>query len=158
MLLYLIRHGDSESSAKTDEERALTPEGRESVVQMARHIAQLGAAPAVLLSSPLIRARETAEAFCRAWSMEMRTVDWLLPPLHPSQVLEELRKLRETEIALVGHLPNLGLILGTLIWGLPPKEVVIPKAGVAYLKLTSWDPGTAKLQWLLTPATTTSSA
>jgi phosphohistidine phosphatase SixA len=69
----------------------------------------------------------------------------------PSLVLQELRKYSEEGIALVGHLPNLGLLLGSLVWGLPPKEVVIPKGGVGFLNLFSWDPGTAKLKWVLTP-------
>ncbi len=149
MELYLIRHGASENFAASDESRALTPEGREDVERVASHVTESFEAPSLLLSSPYQRAVQTAECFANRWDLPIQTAEWLQPPVEPSKVLAELRKLAEQNIALVGHLPNLGLLLGTLVWGLPPKEVVLPKGGIALLRLPAWEPGSAKLQWLL---------
>lgn len=151
MFLYLIRHGDAEMGAMPDEQRGLTPAGLTDIQKISKHISRMEGRPEQLFSSPFLRAKQSAEPFSQSWDLKIQAVDWLLPGVAPSQVLGELRKYSEEGIALVGHLPNLGLVLGTLVWGLPPKEVVIPKSGVAFLNLTAWDPGTAKLQWLLTP-------
>lgn len=153
MNLYLIRHGESESGDKPDEERALTPAGLEQATAMARRVTGFPDPPTVLFSSPLLRARQTAEPFGQGWNLSIQTAEWLRPMVEPSDVIETLQQRSEEAIALVGHLPNLGLLLGTLVWGLPPKEIVIPKGSVAFLKLSSWEPESAKLRWMLTPDT-----
>lgn len=151
MHLYLIRHGESEEKAIPDEERVLTPAGFQAVRKIARYVTELPDEPTALFSSPLRRAVETARVFSDGWEIPVQTVDWLLPPVEPSRVLEELRKMNYETMALVGHLPNLGLILGTLVWGLPPKETTLPKGGVALLHVSNYEPGCAKIRWLLTP-------
>jgi phosphohistidine phosphatase len=153
MILFLIRHGDAEAGAQPDPERCLTPEGREAIVRLARKITGLAEAPSLLLSSPFTRAIQTAEAFRDGWDIPLQIVDWLVPQAEPSKVLSELGRRPEQSVALVGHLPCLGLLLGTLVWGLPPKEVVLPKGGAACLSLSRWEAGSAKLKWLLSPET-----
>lgn len=134
-----------------DEARRLTARGREDVRRMAEHLGTLGRRPARLFASPLVRARETAEEFARIWGLSIEFVDWLCPGVPPSRTLEELRGLQPADLALVGHMPNLGLLLGLLTWGLPPKEVAIAKGGVALLKIAALEPGDAVPRWLLTP-------
>ena len=151
MLLYLIRHGEAEETTKPDAERDLTQNGKEQVEKLAAKITSTVEAPTLLLSSPFKRAVQTAEAFRDGWDIPLEIVDWLLPWSEPSQVLEELKNLPQQSIALVGHLPCLGLLLGTLVWGLPPKEVALPKAGVCCLSFQDWEPAAAKLKWLLSP-------
>ena len=149
MNLYLIRHGDSESD-KPDELRALTPVGRDAASKAAKWVTKIVEKPQVLFASPLKRAKETAEPFARGWNTNVETAEWLRANVEPSAVIEELKKRKEQDIVLVGHLPNLGLLLATLVWGLPPKEVIIPKGGVAYLDVKSWEPGNSKLKWMVT--------
>ncbi len=148
MNLYLIRHGESETD-KPDSERDLTLIGRDNVVKMSRWITEVCKPPVAIFSSPLKRAYETAKYFAGPWNLEIRQVEWLLSDVEPSKVIGELLKLSQKSVALVGHLPNLGLLLGTLIWGMPPKEIVIPKAGVALLDLERVEPGSAKLKWMV---------
>lgn len=151
MHLYLIRHGDCEGMEKPDEERALTEAGLQAIERIATYVTALNEPPADIFSSPYRRAIQTAEFFQRGWDRPIEEKEWLLPNVSPANVLDQLAEYAEADCALVGHLPNLGLVLGSLVWGLPPKEIVIPRGGVAHLTLETLEPATAKLRWLLTP-------
>lgn len=151
MELYLIRHGECGGEGSGSEGPPLTHEGNEQVRRISSHILELGAGPSALYCSPLLRAIQTAESFSKVWGLQAQCVDWLLPGASPATVLQKLREMQNDSLALVGHLPNLGLLLGVMVWGLPPKEVLIPRGGVAFLHFNNWDPGTAKLKWLLSP-------
>jgi phosphohistidine phosphatase SixA len=148
MNLYLIRHGDSETD-KPDEERALTTLGRENVSKVAQWVTQISEAPSMIFSSPLKRALETAEPFAKAWNKKIEMAQWLRSEIQPSEILKELSGLPSQSFALVGHLPSLGLLFGTLVWGLPSKEVIVPKGGVVLLNLEKFEPGSAKLKWMV---------
>lgn len=150
MNLYLIRHGDSETD-KPDEQRALTKEGQQAASKASGWVTKNIEKPQILFASPLKRAQETAEPFAKGWDVNIEKAEWLRANVEPSAVIEELKKRKEQNVVLVGHLPNLGLLLGALVWGLPPKEVVIPKCGIAYLEVKSWEPGNSKLKWMITP-------
>lgn len=151
MNLYLIRHGVAEDIARTDGERRLTKEGLKEVQKIAREVNERSKKPDRLFSSPLVRAQQTAEPFSERWKLKVELVDWLTPGASPSEVLKALEKNGPSSFALVGHMPNLGLVLSSLVWGLPPREIVLPKGGVAYLKTKVWEPGEAKLKWMLSP-------
>lgn len=152
MQLWLIRHGECETNAASDEARLLTAEGLKAVAKVATHAAARAEDyPAALLSSPFRRAQQTAEAFRTHWGLEIETVPWLLPLSGVALALEELRKRPEERIALVGHMPNLGLLLAALLWGLPPREAVLPRAAAALLELPAWEPGAAKLKLFIKP-------
>ena len=151
MHLYLIRHGACEGAEKPDPERALTSEGITDIKKVAAHVTAVSPQPTCIFASPLKRAIQTAELFQVGWDLPIEKQDWLLPAVSPSEVLEALKSYSETDCALIGHLPNLGLLLGTLVWGAPSKEVIIPKGGAAHLIVKSLDPGAAKLRWLITP-------
>lgn len=152
MELYLIRHGEAEGPEIPDMERALTPAGRDSIRKMAAHVTTHGSIPTHIFVSPLKRAQQTAAIFADKWQVTPETVDWLQPSTPPSTVLSKLAAV-ETTVALVGHLPNLGLVLSGLVWGLPAREISIPKAGIAFLEANSWEAGKAKMHWLLSPET-----
>jgi len=152
MKLFLVRHGEAEGLEKPDEERVLTSQGMESVARIAAHITERFKKPGHLYVSPLIRAQQTAEHFASRWDIPPETVEWLRPATSASAVLEQLNA-SDCDNVLIGHLPNLGLILGSLVLGMPAKEVVLPKGGVALLEVKEWDVGKAKLRWLLTSDT-----
>ena len=151
MNLYLIRHGVAEDTARTDAERALTKEGLKEVQKIAREVGLRAKNPERLFVSPYLRARQTADPFSERWKLKPEIARWLMPGAEVSDVLENLEECAEESIALVGHMPNLGLVLSALVWGLPPREIVLPKGGVAFLKTKTWKPGEAKLKWLLNP-------
>ena len=152
MQLWLIRHGACELNASSDEERVLTPEGLHDVEKVVGQVLRIsGEAPLALLSSPFRRALQTAEAFERPWGLKPEIAPWLVPLAGVSTALEELRKRPESRIALVGHMPNLGLLLAALLWGLPPREALVPRGAAAMLELTAWEPATAKLKHFIKP-------
>lgn len=152
MQLWLIRHGECEVSAATDEARLLTPEGHRDVEKVAAHLGGLSIEPpAALISSPFRRAQQTAEAFGGLWGLQVESAPWLLPLSEVASVLEQLRQRPEQRLALVGHMPNLGLVLATLLWGLPPREAVLPRAAAALLEVPAWEPGGAKLKLFVKP-------
>jgi phosphohistidine phosphatase len=151
MNLYLIRHGVAEDTARTDAERALTKEGLKDVQKMAREVMERAKQPERLFVSPYLRAKQTAEPFAERWKLKAEIAPWLMPGAEVSDVLESLEECQEKSLALVGHMPNLGLVLSALVWGLPPREILVPKGGVALLKTKVWKPGEARLKWLLNP-------
>ena len=152
MQLALIRHGECEASAATDEERGLTPAGHADVAKVADLLRrQKLVAPQVIFSSPMKRALQTAELFNTSWGLEIQKADWLQPLVEPSTVLEQLRNRSEDHLILVGHLPNLGLLLSTLLWGLPAREVALPRGAAALLDVEAWEPGAAKLGLFIKP-------
>jgi len=155
MNLYLIRHGESEEGMQPDDERSLTSKGRDDSKKVATWVSKISEPPSIIFSSPLKRALETAQTFAKTWQLPVVRVDWLRASVEPSKVISEISKIAGQNFALVGHLPNMGLLLGTLVWGLPPKEVVIPKCGVAFLTLASIKPGTARLRWMIAPEVVT---
>ena len=151
MNLFLIRHGESENSAPSDFERALTPRGIAILQESILQVAQTANAPDLLFSSPLKRAVQTAELFQRVWHVDLQTVDWLQPQASVSQILEELGQLQISSIALVGHLPSIGQALSALVLGLPPKDIALNPGTVVCLDAESLKPGASKINWILDP-------
>ncbi len=161
MTLYLLRHGIAEPAGHgdpaRDPHRALTPEGRRRIREIARGLRRLGVAPDLLLTSPLVRARQTAElvaeALDRADALE-ETPHLGVPPDSPALVRElNHRRPRPTSILLVGHEPHLSEFTGWLIAGKAGAGLVFKKGGLARLDVPTLLAGgrCARLEWLLPP-------
>ena len=128
MRLFLVRHAEA-APGHPDELRPLTPAGREQARALGERLAPT--APAVVLSSPLLRARETAAAIARATGAELRVDERLAPGATLVGLLGAADGLREPLVA-VGHQPDCGEIAAELTGGDPPAY---PPAGVAELDL-----------------------
>ena len=126
--LFLVRHAQAEPG-HPDELRPLTPAGREQARALGERLA--AASPAVVLSSPLLRARETAAAIARATGAELRVDDRLAPGATLVGLLGAADGLGEPLVA-VGHQPDCGEIAAALTGVAPPAY---PPAGVAELDL-----------------------
>jgi phosphohistidine phosphatase len=161
--LILLRHGVAEPrSAAEDALRALTPAGRERTLRVCHRARQLGLGAATLISSPLVRARQTGEIALEAGlGSSLRCSAALAPEADPQPLLRDWwAQLRGSgngaRLLLVGHEPDLSLLACRLI-GAPPGALALKKAGIAVLV---W-PGpvaprfdaapTAQLRLLLTP-------
>ena len=99
MQLYIVRHGiaiDREDpKCPPDPERYLTEEGVEKTKQVAKGVAALGVTANLLLTSPYVRAAQTAQIFASALEyakQKIRRTDLLLPGAEPSQLFRELAK------------------------------------------------------------------
>ena len=104
-----------------------------------------------LLSSPLLRARQTAElAVAAGLAPALQLADGLAPEGDPSPLLCWPAAVQR--LVLVGHEPDLGHLAAALI-GAPPAALVLKKAGIALLEITAVSPRPrARLRLLLGPA------
>lgn len=110
MQLILLRHGKAEdfsSSGGGDFARALLEKGMEQSRNAARVLSSAGFLPDLVLTSPVLRARQTAEEFCRAADIsEPLMQDWLACGMSPETALSELRAYDENRVMIVGHEPD----------------------------------------------------
>jgi phosphohistidine phosphatase len=158
MDLYIVRHGiaiDREDpKCPPDPERYLTEEGIEKTKQVAKGVAALGLSADLLISSPYVRAMQTAEIFAHALdysNQKIRRSDLLLPGAEPSMLFRELAKDKQSSAVFVfGHAPQLDEILATA-FGMKHGITSLKKAGVAALQLKRFTPPSAELLWLATP-------
>lgn len=158
MQLYIVRHGiaiDREDpKCPPDPERYLTEEGVEKTAQVAKGVAALGIAGDLFLSSPYIRAVQTAEIFARELGyakQKIRRTDMLLPGAEPSHVFRELaRDKQASAVFLFGHAPQLDDVIATAL-GSKKHLTALKKAGVALVELKRVSPPIGTLVWLATP-------
>jgi phosphohistidine phosphatase len=154
--LHLVRHGLAEERGDAwpdDNKRPLTADGIASMRKEARGLARLGVALDVILSSPLVRARQTAELVAAALDPRpsLITVDSLAPDGTYAAIISDLEKhARKTHIALVGHEPAIGELAARLIGSRHALE--FKKGAVCRIDLDGIPPaGPGKLRWMLTP-------
>ena len=158
MQLYIVRHGiaiDREDpKCPPDPERYLTQEGVEKTKQVARGVAVLGVTGDLFLTSPYVRAAQTAEIFASALDyakQKIRRTDLLLPGAEPSLLFRELAKDRQaSSVFLFGHAPQLDDVISTAL-GSKKHVTTLKKAGVALVELKRVSPPIGVLTWLATP-------
>jgi phosphohistidine phosphatase len=156
VLIHLLRHAEAEdvSPSGRDADRRLTDDGRKRMKTVARAIAKLDAGYDVILVSPLLRSRQTAEPVAQACGFDkaLSETKALGPNADPVDVLRELARLKSGAALLVGHQPHLGRLFGFLVSGRSDVEVPMKKAGLAAFE-TGSDPslGRAELKLYLPP-------
>jgi len=158
MQLYIVRHGiaiDREDpNCPPDPERFLTDEGMEKTKQVAKGVAEIGAVPDLMLSSPYLRAVQTAEIFASALEQskqKIRKSDLLLPGADPMQLFRELaREKQASAVFIFGHAPHLDDLIATAI-GSKHHVTALKKAGVALVELRRMVPPSGELVWIATP-------
>ena len=160
MNLYILRHGiavepGSPGYAK-DADRPLTPEGERKLLQIAKAMEALDLTFDLILSSPYLRARQTAEVVAEARKAHKRLEysDSLIPGGSTKKLVEFLDRLQPTpeSVLLVGHEPFLSGLVSLLVAGNEGFCVVMKKGGLCKLAIDSLKHGRcAVLEWLLTP-------
>lgn len=158
MQLYVVRHGiaiDREDpKSPADPERYLTPEGIEKTKDVAKAIAALHISPDALVSSPYVRARQTAEIFAAALDypkQKIRQTEALLPGAEPSMFFRELTKDKDSATVLCfGHAPHVDDLVAAAV-GTKRHITSMKKAGVALIELKRVSPPSGQLVWLATP-------
>lgn len=106
----------------------------------------------VLATSPLVRSVESAEIVGSIYRSEIVTLDSLAPDQKPDEVVRWLRDQRPAQtVALVGHEPHLGTLVGYLLTERRASFIDLKKGGACLLDLTDPPkPGGGTLKWLLT--------
>ena len=133
-----------------DFDRELTPKGLDQADRVGRHCARLGLVPEVVLTSPVVRARQTAELVAkRLGGIELRHAQWLACGMRPPTCAQELAALADNKtVFLVGHEPDFSM---TIEWflGASGGAVHIRKASLTGLDISSFKPGGACMEFLV---------
>ena len=156
MILYVVRHGiavERDARGKPAEaERPLTPEGVQKTRAAALGLRALGVKPGAVITSPYVRAAQTAEIFAEALGFppeNIRVSEALKPAENPADILRELARLKAKEVICCGHAPHVDLLIAHLTGARAPFTEM-KKAGVACLEQSAAH-GRWELRWILTP-------
>jgi phosphohistidine phosphatase len=154
--IYLIRHATAEERGEAwpdDAKRPLTANGAARMKKTARGLARLQVTIDIVLTSPLVRTRQTAEILAGALDPHpaIVNIDALAPGGGYASLVAELEKhVRKARMALVGHEPGIGELAARLIGSRHPIE--FKKGAVCRVDLDEIPPsGPGNLRWLVTP-------
>ena len=160
MNLYLLRHGIAEErnplGSKPDPARQLTPEGIRKIERIACAMQSMELEFDVVLSSPFLRAVETARIVADKFEVasKLEQDKSLAPDGNPQQLITSLEKRgrKASHILLVGHEPYLSRLISLLVSGDTSLQIELKKGGLAFLEIRNLHYGRcAILKWLLTP-------
>jgi len=117
MLLYLLRHAEAEVLAASDAARRLTPKGDAQAARVGKFCRRQGIEPSVVLTSPVTRARQTAEIVTgNLAGAELVEVAWAACGMDPWRAMDELQAYAKfPAVMLVGHQPDLGGLAAALL-------------------------------------------
>ncbi|NJK53947.1 MAG: phosphohistidine phosphatase SixA [Leptolyngbyaceae cyanobacterium SU_3_3] len=156
--LYLIRHGlaGQHGDYENDFDRPLTDEGQRKTRQVAKRLHDLHVQFDLILTSPLVRAQQTAEILQAAkLSHHLEVATYLAPGGDMQAWLDWLAtwSAANKSLALVGHEPILSTWAERLIWGKAQGRLVLKKAGTIGLTVPTSGAvvGTCELFWLTSP-------
>jgi phosphohistidine phosphatase len=159
MHVYLIRHGiavDREDpNCPPDTERPLTPKGMKRSQAAALGLRALDVKPAAVLTSPWLRAVQTAEIFCETIGYPSKKIirtDALKGTSAPADLLRELQTMKAKVVLCFGHEPHLHLVIGHVLHT-NANITELKKAGLALLELERASPPQGSLLALY-PAST----
>ncbi len=160
MNIFLLRHGIAVEPGTPgfveDAQRPLTPKGKGKLKKIARAMERLELKFDLVLSSPYIRARQTAEIFARGLNIKraLEFSDALIPSGNLKKLIDVLNHLesKPQDLLLVGHEPTLSELISLLVSGAPGSSVLMKKGGLCKLCVSDLRHGRcATLEWLLTP-------
>lgn len=156
MILYIVRHGiavdRTDPNSPPDPERPLTAKGVQKTRAAALGLKEIGVKPDSLITSPYVRAAQTAEIFAEALGFatsKIRVSDALKPAANPADIVKEISRIKAKELMCFGHAPHLDQVIAQLT-GARGVFTELKKAGVACLEHagtnSAWN-----VQWMLTP-------
>ena len=158
--VLLIRHAIAEDRAvwaaggEPDEHRPLTDRGRRRMEAAARGLRRLVPELGALISSPLTRARQTAELLAHAYGTpDVEESEALAPGAVPEALAERLIRCQaDAPVAVVGHEPDLGLWVAWALTGTDDEVLRLKKGGACLLQFPARPAaGEGHLVWLLPP-------
>lgn len=147
MKLYLLRHGKADwpNWNKSDDERPLTQDGRDQVAAVAKLLARLEIAPAIV-TSPLPRASQTADIAGKYLKQKVRVDPLLRPGFGAGKLKKLLKDFSGDSLMVVGHEPDFTQIIFSLTGG----RTKLSKTGVALIELNATSMK-GELRWLVPP-------
>jgi phosphohistidine phosphatase len=158
--IFILRHGiavePGSPGISKDADRILTPKGERKIWQVADAISALEISFDIILTSPYLRARQTADIVADGTESKKRVeeTDHLTPGGSGRKLLEQIALLKPPpgDVLLVGHEPYLSELIALLIAGDAPARITMRKGGLCKLSVEALQYGRcAVLEWLLTP-------
>lgn len=137
MKLILLRHGKAEDlHPDGDFSRSLVEKGRKQAHRAARLLKAAGELPDIVLTSPLVRARQTAEEFCQTAGIPGATIQgWLACGMSPETAIAELAAFHDFEsVAIVGHEPDFSQLIQWIL-GANGGSIDVKKGALACLRV-----------------------
>lgn len=160
MKLYILRHGEAADHGdpryKNDADRPLTAKGIQRTKALAHALRQLDITFDVIFSSPLVRARETAEIVERGLRLHGRLElsEHLAPSGDVEKLVHQLNKVRPVpgSLLLAGHEPFLSSLISLLCTGGSHLALALKKGGLCRMEVETLRAARcASLEWLLPP-------
>ena len=159
MNLFLLRHAiavdPGSLSGASDADRPLSPEGKKKMRKIARGMKALDLSFDLILSSPYVRARETAEIVAHEFGSALEFTPRLAVGGDPAALVAEVavRGREMGDVLLVGHEPQLSRLISHLLSGHSGLSVTMKKGGLCKLDVPRLSYArSASLEWLLTPS------
>ena len=154
MKLLFLRHATAEDAqgGMSDWDRALTDEGRTQAEVVGNALRLLETQPEIVLSSPLVRARQTAEIVAALLGCRVELVDELQPGADSINNLQHVLQHYDAEtVMLVGHEPDFSTLAARLI-NADDRGILLKKAGLIRIDIDGRiKAGRGRQAWLLTP-------
>lgn len=149
MKIYFLRHGKADwpDWNKPDDERPLTKEGRGEMERIAKFLRGLEIEPAIVLSSPLPRAWQTAEYAATALGVKLEEEPALAKGFSVAKLRTLLKRAKGGDLMIVGHEPDFSTVIRALTGG----DVRIGKGGIARVDLQHGTAVNGRLVWLIPP-------
>jgi phosphohistidine phosphatase len=151
--LYIIRHAWAEDSGPgiDDHARRLTKKGRKRFAEMVKQLRKSGMQVDMIATSPLIRARETAEILAAAFdnAPPVEVVDALAPASNWPELVAWTTQQDAARVAWVGHMPCVGRLVALMI-GDGSASIRMQKGAVASIRLDDGPGHPGELEWLAT--------
>ena len=160
MELYFLRHAIAEdrtgSRLISDKDRQLTSKGAKKMECVAKGMKNLELSFDLVLSSPYLRAKQTAEIVVKSFHLQkaLEFSSHLIPEGNPKELIEELNVSyhKKKNILLVGHEPFLSSLISLLVSGKTDMSITLKKAGLCKLSVERLQyEHCATMEWLLTP-------
>ncbi len=150
MTIYFLRHAEAEDLADSDFDRKLTPKGLQQAAKVGKFCTVHGLEPAVILSSPVTRARQTAEIVAGALGREVTIESWLACGMETSTLLARLAPHASGDsILIVGHEPDFSTAIGELLGSTEPAAILVKKASLIAIDAPWLEPGAGQLQFAI---------
>ncbi len=160
MKIYLLRHAIAAErdpdKYPDDALRPLTAIGRKKMIKVADALNNMGLQIDLILSSPFVRARQTAEIARKSLHLKkdrLLLIDALAPAGDPGNLIAEIQgKYTVDKLLLVGHEPDLSNLISLLLSGDTSLSITMKKGGICCLSVDGLAAGKcAGLEWLINP-------
>ena len=151
MIVYFLRHAEAEPDARRDFDRELTVKGLEQAEKAGKFFARNGLLPDLIITSPVVRARQTARIVAqRLGDIDLVEEPWLACGMRPETCLRELGNYaNKPAVLVVGHEPDFSQAIASLIGLHDPGNLHVRKASLTAISMPTIAPGAATMEFLV---------